>query len=193
MNPDKKKPEVEEWLEEALNRYAQGEPRAGLETRVLANLRAEADRRATQKRSWWAVGGVGLAAAMLVIAVWIGVGRTKRSPLPIAQTPDAKHETAATTLEPRIPLVSRGPTRSVYRPVRDRKMTVQAKTAEPKLHRFPTPMPLTEQERMLVRYVREFPERAVQTAQIQTELRKQMQMEITGQPIPSSNVTDQPN
>ena len=41
MDPIEREREVERWLDAALTQYAKAEPRAGLEGRVLAGLRAE--------------------------------------------------------------------------------------------------------------------------------------------------------
>ena len=49
------------------------------------------------------------------------------------------------------------------------------KPTTPRLDQFPSPRPLSEQEQMLARYVREFPQEAVLVARAQTERRKELE------------------
>ena len=60
---------LDQVLDSALARYSRVEPRAGLESRINANLQSERERR-TQKvrgRRWWAV--LALAATAIAIAM----------------------------------------------------------------------------------------------------------------------------
>ncbi len=52
MDPIKREPDIDQWLDAALSQYAKAEPRAGLEGRVLATLQAERNR-VGLKRNWW--------------------------------------------------------------------------------------------------------------------------------------------
>jgi hypothetical protein len=56
----------------------------------------------------------------------------------------------------------------------------------PKMEQFPAPSPLTDQEKMLARYVRNFPERAALMARAQTELRKRDELEMAA-PFPAAS------
>lgn len=55
----------------------------------------------------------------------------------------------------------------------------------PKLEQFPSPIPLNEQEKMLARYVQEFPRKAALVARAQTDLRKRDEREMAA-PWPKS-------
>ncbi|HTD22966.1 MAG TPA: hypothetical protein VK738_09955 [Terriglobales bacterium] len=81
MNPEEPKDAAEHllddrWLDEALAHYSAAEPRAGLETRIVANLQAHAARR--QRR--WIYGFAAAAAAVLFAVAMVNV----RSPKPEA-------------------------------------------------------------------------------------------------------------
>ena len=53
--------------------------------------------------------------------------------------------------------------------------------ANPRLDQFPSPRALSEQEKLLVRYVHEFPEEAVLIAQAQAESEKEIEQLIGNQ------------
>jgi len=50
---------------------------------------------------------------------------------------------------------------------------------EPKLEQFPSPRPLTEQERFLKQYVEKFPDEAMLIAKVQTERQKELEKLVT--------------
>jgi hypothetical protein len=58
-------------LDKALEEFGNGEPRTGLENRVLANLRTEQERTATKSGWWWAVASA-VAATAVIGALWLG-------------------------------------------------------------------------------------------------------------------------
>jgi len=185
MDAKDKQQEVERWLDAALVPYSKAEPRDGLEGRVLANLRQEKDRLATRRRWWWTAGSVA-AMAVVAAAVWAGVSETRRAPN-LASGPfttDSEDATTSRQKAPSPPVIE--PTQTVVRSPR-RRVTSAAVThaREPKLDQFPSPVPLTDQERMLAQYVQEFPQRAVLVARAQTQLRKQEEREM-GLPAPGS-------
>jgi hypothetical protein len=176
-------------LDAALAKYAAVEPRAGLEERVLASLRAEREHAAV--RVWWRWPALGLAAAVLVVAAISlmgklgmgrpGMGRSGRStPAITAHRPPTTGQGAkqpgtriATNdvgipIRPALPTVPKRPARHSARPP-------QAIVANgPRLDHFPSPRPLSDEEKLLVRYVREFPQDAVMIAQAQAESEKEM-------------------
>ena len=69
MDPDNQERKIDTWLQDALARYGSVEPRAGLEQRVLANLRSE--EREARRRRWtlWAPAVATAAAVIMVTAV----------------------------------------------------------------------------------------------------------------------------
>lgn len=66
------------------------------------------------------------------------------------------------------------------------------KLDQPKLDQFPTPRPLSEQEKLLVRYVHEFPEEALLIAKAQAESEKEIE-QLSGNQPPETNPDQQPD
>ena len=176
-------------LDAALAKYAAVEPRAGLEERVLANLRAERGR--TPKRTRWSWSVASAAAAVVVIVMMALLWRINLRHRPvIAWHPATK---APSVEQPRTRLASNserngshmsthGPaTRGALHPAR----TVAGAVAAPKLDQFPSPQPLSEQEKLLARYVEQYPEHSALLARAQTEALRQDQLEEM-KAIPSS-------
>lgn len=154
---------VEELLDAGLARYSNVTPRPGLEGRVLASVRAEKDRRA-----WFVWPGV-LAAGAVAAAIVLGVvvlrhsrtGTPQRAVaygnggslgLPIPDRAGARPAPTPTMF--RRPLLAR--------PAAHRSAITAA--AEPRLVMFPSPRPLTEQEKLLLEYVRRTPVQALAAA-----------------------------
>jgi hypothetical protein len=149
-------------LDTALANYAAVEPRAGLDERVLANLRAERAR--APESSWWRWG---FAAAVLLIGAALAWRTAHPShpvlvnrPVETQPAPTQSRETAnagAKTIPERVP-----PRR------KQNRLPISTKlAADPKLDVFPSPQPLSEQELALARYVRNFPRDAKLVAQAQ--------------------------
>ena len=155
-------------LDAALARYAAVEPRDGLEQRVLANLRGE-----RQVRWGWVRPVAALATAVVVGAILLG-WRATHSRASVA----AVHSAAQGAAGLHEIQVSRGESRSVKArgeevATRDmRKGGMRRHKTEstvlPKLDQFPTPEPLSDGERLLVRFVDEDPQEAALMAEAQT-------------------------
>ena len=130
---------ADELLDASLRKYRSEEPRAGLETRILAGARA-AERAAQRRGTWvWVLGAA--AAGLAVVAVVLSLPRSRPalvpSPAPLAATKPASPplgpqavSTVPKTVRPHVTLAARRP------------------------EQFPTPMPLSEQERLLLLYVK---------------------------------------
>jgi hypothetical protein len=182
-------------LDTALAKFATVEPRTGLEERVLANLRAE--QKPAAEHSWgrWPVLGA-TAAVVMVVAVsllW----------QPGEPTPDITTHLPATTVQGdkqtgmhiaakdmSTPDHPAAPT-AIKRPRRPGVRHPQALVASgPRLDQFPSPRPLSEEEKLLVRYVQDFPHEAVIIAKEQAELEQEMERLDGGQP-PRTNSDQQ--
>ena len=141
--PEAQRERVDERLEAALKSYGQTEAREGLEKRVMARIRAEPVKR------WNLAGRAALGAcgaAVLGVLFWWGAGTPRTN----------KGERAAETPVARLQLEEL-PMRMLPVDLRfapKRKRTV-ARAVEPKLAQFPTPTPLTEEERALLQLARE--------------------------------------
>jgi len=180
-NLDRRDREVDFWLDEGLTEFAQAEPRTGLEGRVLARL-AEAKHQSERKLRWWSALAFSAAALVALLLVWHG-----RSQSPHL----AEHRIATTSAPPQTAEhAARADTPEPEHSIVDPKHMVRAarneSSASPKLERFPVPQPLTEQEQLLARYVRQFPHNAEMMAQLQTDLRQQDEQEMAA-PWPNAN------
>lgn len=164
-----------------LAKYAAVEPRAGLEERVLANLRAERTRVADQ--AWWRWGLAGALAAVVVVAVALGSrsGRPSRPvianhpPVTRQRPPDPEKQAASrdgNAVHPR-------EHESIHRTNAHPSHSAVVAAAHPKLDQFPSPQPLSEQEKILKNYVTRYPEHAVLIARAASEALRRDELEET--------------
>ncbi len=159
---------LERWLDSALRQYGAAEPRAGLEERVLARMRVEQE---SERHSWsWGL-TLGLATAVAIMAGILAVEQVREVPPPtarVAGTPPItrtpvgemtflRHGTQARNSE-----AGGGSRRSVE----------TAESSLPRKDQFPSPAPLSEQEQMLARYVREHHQQAILEARALTEMKR---------------------
>jgi hypothetical protein len=166
-------------LDAALAKYAAVDPRPGIEDRVLANLCAEREHAAA--RVWWrwpalAVVAAALAVAVVALMVKTEMGRPNRSaPETTAQRPpttppgDQAIEVRSATNEIGSPAHPTAST-AAKKPSRRRVSHAQEFIAYgPRLDHFPSLRPLSQEEKLLVRYVQDFPQEAVMIAKAQQE------------------------
>jgi hypothetical protein len=160
-------------LDTALARYATVEPRAGLEKRILANLQAEQAR--IPERAWWRWSIAAAAAAIIIVAVALTLrsGRTApqqivQHPLPTQQGPKQAPQIAARDEESSTSTLAPA-RRTVHHGHGDRQGATVVASANPKLDVFPSPQPLSEQERILMSYVADFHDQAVVIARVTNE------------------------
>jgi hypothetical protein len=162
MNREERERMVDRLLDDALAPQ-EIEPRIGLEQRILANLRAQPERRA-----WWAWMGVPVLAAALLIV--IGVMVTRR-PQPLTAPVVVEHRPAT----PTEPTVVRPPAvvaKHRHPSLKAAPISVVAlATPAPIAPRQPVfaPARLTEAERALVAVLRSNPEEAKVVAERQAE------------------------
>ncbi len=171
--------DVDQWLEDGIGAYSQAEPRAGLEGRVLAGIAAQG-RQTRWRFAWWGVLAFGCAVSAIAV-VWLGLG-DRKSPLPgpIAKVtvpervvPEQSDEAAMRDDESSVGMTS-VPDRSrpgAATPVRQ-KLTRTTPPMTPKLERFPSPRPLSEQEQMLASYVENNPQTAALVAEVRAKALK---------------------
>ncbi len=141
---------LERGLDAALQRYSNVTPGPGLETRVLATIR-EAGIPSRNQLHWlvWLAAPLGVAAAVIF---------TIQFSRPIPNLPVAKPDGVLATI-----LTTPGPTFQSKKPrIISAKRTSASSgplmaTAAPKLKTFPAPMPLSEQERLLLAYMKHTP------------------------------------
>jgi hypothetical protein len=180
---------VDEWLDQALAECGNAEPRAGLENRVLAHLRAERESAAAAPR-WWLVAGV-VATAAIVAAVWLG-NRSVTHEHPVSNASVARAPSPALGGTAIRTASKESPQGRIEKPAGGGARTTQAH-ATPRLEQFPSPQPLSTEEEQLARYVRENHAHALLLAQAQTELlNRDREEELRLQKTPVGEQSDQP-
>jgi len=164
MHDDKPERFVDDLLEASLERYRGEEPRPGLEMRILAGVRTR-ERAARRRTLGWAVAVCAGILAIIVLTLHYAHS-SRRQPAPSASS-GADRAPLQAAKPPAQGMVSQqqpgrsgsadprfwGP-RLVQRPEKPRtpKPGVRA-TRATRPEQFPTPFPLTEQEKLLLAYV----------------------------------------
>lgn len=170
--------EADRVLDAALAKYASVEPRAGLEARILANLCVAKMR--TPERAWWRLNLAAAATAVLVVAMFFSWRSVKPAhPVDAAVEPSPQGRGTQIALNSGS-LVRRNRTTPLQHLPRSRPQTVAE--AVPKLDQFPSPQPLSEQEKMLRSYVAEAPDEAVLIARVANEEIQRDRAEIIDTP-----------
>lgn len=150
--------ELDSVLDAALGQYAAVEPREGLEERVLASLRAERTRVAD--RGWWRWAGA--LATIVAVAVALAWKSGKQSPPIVAKnTSVTMHRPVSLGTQ----VASGGDAprlqgHSMRKTPRHPLRAQSAAVAIPRLDMFPSPRPLSEQEKIMASYLAEYPEHA---------------------------------
>jgi len=147
---------VDELLDAALSRYAASEPRPGLEERLLAELRA----RPAPPPAWgWpaAAGWQAAAVAAVVVALVAGLFYFTRQPapepVPVARAPAAPAVAPAPESGAPVAPIPEGPPAAK----RTAAARVERVATSPRREQFPSAAPLSEQERLLLRYAQQAP------------------------------------
>ncbi len=153
MNENLKTPNTEELLDRSLEHYRAAEPRPGLEQRVLAELEAAP----VQKLDWnrWLLPlTASVLAAVLLFAFLIDRPGQPTEITPserIAESRPAEPPPVAlaqpVTPKP-VPATATVSVKAVRKPAP--RPVVRAAAQPPRLSTFPTPRPLSEQERLLL-------------------------------------------
>jgi hypothetical protein len=157
MTDREKNDPLDELLDSALAQYSSAEPRPGLETRILARVREANATVASPAKSWrwlWAgaMAAVGLAAFVLL------VGRHSHVPTPgnkVVQVPQApvqvspSHQSGAPAIVTHV--LKHG------RPAVSPHFETARLTREQRPSVFPTPTPLSEQEKLALAYAARTP------------------------------------
>lgn len=165
-------------LNAALANYSAVEARPGLENRILSNLQAKREQVFTPSPSRWtlSLAAVIFAAVVIIVAGLAWRQRTSRTPATAHYSTIAAPvvaESARSGQQNAVAFVmekSVSPSlKSAAKPAADPFKTASVAEAHPKLDQFPSPQPLSEQEKILVSYIENDPERAVLLARARTE------------------------
>jgi len=174
MELSDRNPILDNLLDSGLKQYCQVLPRTGLETRVLVNLRAAQGDRGARPRTWWAI-AVTVALCAFAACVLFMIRTPSNNPA-LGLPPSAIDTTSQRQLGPvatnPVPASTLSAGSKLGTGVRSRSR-VALVSVQPRLEQFPSPAPLSEQEEMLVRYIRERPHEAALLARAQAELLKQ--------------------
>jgi len=154
--------EVDRLLDAALKQYAAVQPREGLEGRILARMRSETAERASH--AWWRWLRAAAAVGALAVAIAMTLRPHARPQPMVAQHPSV-------TLPAGKLAASSQPRKTVQRPTRrvHAVAEIQVPKALPKLDQFPSPQPLSEEEKLLASYVAVYPKQAALLAKLRTE------------------------
>ncbi len=154
---------VEKLLDSALLHRTKPEPAPGLEARILERVRADAGEQSDRKKLWkfWVAAVAAGAAVAMITMIYVA----NRSHSPAANTTQAGNAVPApapgekpaanteATLQPRSKGVVAAPMQAARH---ERKPTHRAETPHwPS--QFPTPAPLSPEEKALIQYVRDTP------------------------------------
>ena len=144
---------MDDMLDSLLANYSSAEPRPGLGTRILANLREAEEKEATH--GWWNFKWLwaGAVAAAIVIAAVLINGRHRIDP-PTHVIVKTSPAIPQPDIQPRAPAVRnetvRIRPRKSFAPTRPQNAAL-ALNERPAV--FPTPTPLSEQEKLLLSYL----------------------------------------
>lgn len=178
--------EIDRVLDAALAKYAAVEPRAGLEDRVLANLRAE--RALTPDQAWWRWSVAATLAAVVVVALALA-WRSGRQSHPLVDNHPAPTTPSVQTPATQLAANNGGEKQIRESRVRPHDRVAARKAAvhpvqptlvgsdNPKLDQFPSPRPLSEQEKLLQSYVAQYPEESILIARARSEALRRDQLE----------------
>lgn len=147
--------QLDQLLDSLLADYSDVEPRPGLETGLLANLRAESFPAVKNQRRVWrwffATAGVVAVAALLFVAYL-----SQTSSLPPPPTVKAAKPPVLLPIRPlSVPDATRHLPRLTVKPA------PVVNSADVRQEVFPTPVPLSEQEALMLRYLAGTPQSEV--------------------------------
>lgn len=161
-------------LDAALAKFTAAEPRTGLEDRVLANLRAQQAH--VTERSWWrwpALAALMAAIVLIVFLAWRSERPVRKTASNLSATTQID-EHAGTQANQGGSVATQLNDAGSARHLKPRAVSHSVRVASPapKLDQFPSPQPLSEQERILAGYIARFPEQAALVAQARADARR---------------------
>lgn len=152
----------DELLDGVLREDGRVEPPVGMERRVLARVREASPARRVGWRVWWGLAGA-VAAGLVVLGIWMPGGARKvevrRASVGVeVKTEVSPHEEMSEVASSESARVVRA--RVGRAGLRKVNVSSEAKEELPKLDVFPSPVPLSAEERALVEFGRQHPEEA---------------------------------
>jgi hypothetical protein len=162
ISNDPKADRLDHDLDAALANYAAVEPRAGIEQRILANLHAQ--QKQALVHSWWRWPAIGtLLLVVFTIALLVAWRFTRPSQnFSVHHLPTVTLPVTGTQIASNIKPGGNGPGAPAMRKRQSHTHHPENENASaPKLDVFPSPQPLSEQEKMLIAYVAQHRQQAV--------------------------------
>jgi hypothetical protein len=174
-----KRTALDDQLDAALAKYAAVEPRAGLEHRILATLKAQ-ERQATGVAWWRWAGTLAVVLVITILVVWRAEKHRSEQVVRHPANPSQKSQPQIANMglagkHQQSPVAGRRPRKRASPGV---TQAVGERSAKPKLDQFPSPQPLSQEELVLARYAVEFPAEATLIAKAQDEYEKEVQREM---------------
>jgi hypothetical protein len=164
---------VDELLDSAMAHHQAAEPRAGLETRILTHVRiaSQESSRRRSRRLWFVAAAT---AAAVVVFIAIHVDHRPQNPAPqTAQTGSAVPSPPKETLKANSePTPAPGPATKAVEPKRIARHKENPSHQVEAHHwpsQFPTPAPLTNEQKALVRYVQKTPPEVLATPVLKSD------------------------
>jgi hypothetical protein len=178
---------IDRRLDAVLSNFAAVEPRAGLENRVLANLRAQSEQ--APERGWWRWAAVGTLAMVVMMLVVFLSWRTRKPQLVKAPAHVTKQDVGSNQAASNLGLLPHHAA-SVKTAVTNRTgHSAEAAAVAPHLPQFPSPEAISDQEKMLADYAAEYHEQAVLIARFNEEDLRRDRMELIENAQMNTNVT----
>ena len=161
--------DLDRVLNSALAMYATVEAREGLAQRIVANLRSQ---ESSARSKWWTWGLAAAVLAMIIVAVgWRFNGTTRPS---MANRPGIQQ----TPVQHLLPQRTENTIVRNVAPVRKHVAPRSARRdLNPKLDQFPSPQPMSEQEKLLAMYINQDPNHAALIAEARMEALRQDEAE----------------
>ncbi len=186
MNREERDRLAEQFLDKALARYGDVEPRPGLEARILAKLQ---DADSASARPWHGWRWAAVAAAVVVIAIGVHFLRTTQkagpsnsasSVAPVVKAPTPKATTDVAKATGISPQRTRGTQRARNpQAARSTRTRAEGDGNAPRLAQFPAPGPLSQQEHLLISYLQRTPREEIITVVNENEtFNKELQRRV---------------
>jgi hypothetical protein len=183
MTDPKNDKQLDELLDTMLSAYSAVQPRPGLEDRIRAGMREAAERPALPWWSWkWLWAGAAVAAALLLLMVWPGHHRPASAPantvvhVPATAQPVPQAQAGAAVAP--VEAAKHRPKLRVPPRLQDASLPLDRRPAV-----FPTPTPLSEQERLLLSYYARTPRKEL-IAQSQPDQKPEIAADESGLTVP---------
>jgi hypothetical protein len=153
---------LDEMLDAMLSAYSSADPRPGLETRILAGVKEQAANSTSRWRFRWTWAVAALAtAALVMMAIYVSRIQTHSVEPQVATRPQHQQMSMPDLAEKTLPL----PKATASHPSTRRQRTQTAGLTRPAVAQmvavrqdvFPSRSPLSEQEKLLLRYLTRTP------------------------------------